>query len=124
MRIKTKKDKRERIHLRQRKRMTGTAERPRLAVYRSLTHTYAQVIDDMSGTTIVSASSTEPARKGALAKEAKGGNKAGATAIGQAIAERAKEKGVTRVVFDRGGYLYHGRVRAVAEAARKAGLEF
>jgi large subunit ribosomal protein L18 len=124
MRIKTKKDKRERIHLRQRKRMSGTAARPRLAVFRSLSHTYAQVIDDMTGTTIVSAASTEPALKGAFANEAKGGNKAGAAAIGKAIAERAKEKGVTRVVFDRGGYLYHGRVRAVAEAAREAGLEF
>ena len=127
MRIKTKKDKRERIHLRQRKKMSGTEARPRLAVFRSLSHTYAQVIDDMSGTTIVSAASTEPALKGALGKDAPGGkpgNVAGAKAIGKAIAERAKEKGITRVVFDRGGYLYHGRVRAVAEAAREAGLEF
>jgi large subunit ribosomal protein L18 len=124
MRIKTKKDKRERIHLRQRKKMSGTTARPRLAVFRSVTHTYAQVIDDMSGTTLVSAASTEPALKGAFEKDAKGGNVAGAKAIGKAIAERAKEKGITRVVFDRGGYLYHGRVRAVAEAAREAGLEF
>ncbi|MDQ3068326.1 MAG: 50S ribosomal protein L18 [Acidobacteriota bacterium] len=122
--MKTKKDKRVRIHLRQRKRMSGTAERPRLAVYRSLAHTYAQVIDDMSGATLASASSTEPDIKGAFGAEAKGGNTAGATAIGKAIAERAKEKGITRVVFDRGGNLYHGRVRAVAEAAREAGLEF
>ncbi|MEX2272936.1 MAG: 50S ribosomal protein L18 [Vicinamibacterales bacterium] len=124
MRIKTKKDKRTRIHLRQRKKMSGTEARPRLAVFRSLSHTYAQVIDDMSGTTIVSAASTEPALKGAFAKGATPGNTAGAAAVGKAIAERAKEKGVTRVVFDRGGYLYHGRVRAVADAARAAGLEF
>ncbi|HUF24239.1 MAG TPA: 50S ribosomal protein L18 [Vicinamibacterales bacterium] len=124
MRIKTKKDKRTRIHLRQRKKVHGTGARPRLAVFRSIGHTYAQVIDDMSGTTLVSAASTEPAIKGALGKDAKAGNVAGAKAIGQAIAERAKEKGITRVVFDRGGYLYHGRVRAVAEAAREAGLEF
>ena len=124
MRIKTKKDKRERIHLRQRKKMSGTAERPRLAVFRSVSHTYAQVIDDMAGTTLVAAASTEPALRGAFAKDAKGGNVAGAKAIGKAIAERAKEKGITRVVFDRGGNLYHGRVRAVAEAAREAGLEF
>ena len=112
------------IHLRQRKKMSGTTARPRLAVFRSVAHTYAQVIDDMSGTTLVSAASTEPALKGALGKDAKSGNVAGAKAIGKAIAERAKEKGITRVVFDRGGYLYHGRVRAVAEAARAAGLEF
>lgn len=124
MRIKTKKDKRERIHLRQRKKMSGSAARPRLAVFRSVSHTYAQVIDDMSGTTLVSAASTEPAIKGAFAKDVTGGNVAGAKAIGKAIAERAKEKGITRVVFDRGGNLYHGRVRAVAEAAREAGLEF
>ena len=124
MRIKTKKDKRERIHLRQRKKMSGTAARPRLAVFRSVSHTYAQVIDDLAGTTLVSAASTEPALKGAFGKDAKGGNVAGAKAIGKAIAERAKEKGITRVVFDRGGNLYHGRVRAVADAARKAGLEF
>lgn len=124
MRIKTKKDKRERIHLRQRKKMSGSATRPRLAVFRSVSHTYAQVIDDLAGTTLVSAASTEPALKGAFAKDVKGGNVAGAKAIGKAIAERAKEKGITRVVFDRGGNLYHGRVRAVAEAAREAGLEF
>ena len=124
MRIKTKKDKRERIHLRQRKKMSGTAARPRLAVFRSVGHTYAQVIDDMSGTTIVSAASTEPSLKGTFAKDVKGGNVAGAKAIGKAIAERAREKGITKVVFDRGGNLYHGRVRAIAEAAREAGLEF
>src|SRR5690349_16210957 len=124
MKIKTKKDRRVRIALRQRKRISGTAERPRLRVFRSVAHIYAQVIDDMNGTTIVSAASTEPSLKGSLTGGARPGNKAGAQALGKAIAERLKEKGITRVVFDRGGYLYHGRVRAVAEAAREAGLEF
>ncbi|HVL70066.1 MAG TPA: 50S ribosomal protein L18 [Vicinamibacterales bacterium] len=124
MKIKTTKDRRKRISLRQRKRISGTAERPRLRVFRSVSHIYAQVIDDMSGTTIVSAASTEPAVKGQLGGQAKGGNTAGAQVLGRTIAERLKEKGITRVVFDRGGYLYHGRVRAVAEAAREAGLEF
>ena len=124
MKIKTKEDRRERIHLRQRKRITGTTERPRLSVFRSVSHIYAQVIDDLSGKTLVSASSVEPAVKGALAKDARGGNLKGAEAIGRAIAERSIEKGITRVVFDRSGFLYHGRIRAVADAARKAGLEF
>jgi large subunit ribosomal protein L18 len=124
MKIKTTKDRQKRISLRQRKRISGTSERPRLRVFRSVSHIYAQVIDDMTGTTIVSAASTEPAFKGQLGEGAKGGNRAGAQALGKAIAERLKEKGITRVVFDRGGYLYHGRVRAVAEAAREAGLEF
>ena len=124
MRIKTKRDKRERIHLRQRKKMSGTSARPRLAVFRSVGHTYAQVIDDMSGTTLASASSTETALKGAFAKDAKGGNIAGAQAIGKTIASRLIEKGVKRVVFDRNGFLYHGRIKAVADAAREAGLEF
>ena len=113
-----------RIRERIRRKVTGTSERPRLAVFRSVAHIHAQVIDDLAGTTIVSAASTEPALKGAFEKDAKGGNVAGAKAIGKAIAERAKAKGITRVVFDRGGNLYHGRVRAVAEAAREAGLEF
>jgi large subunit ribosomal protein L18 len=124
MKIKTTKDRQKRIALRQRKRISGTAERPRLRVFRSVSHIYAQVIDDMTGQTIASAASTEPSVKGALAAPAKPGNKAGAQALGRTIAERLKEKGITRVVFDRGGYLYHGRVRAVAEAAREAGLEF
>jgi|SRR5690606_23762880 len=124
MRIKTKKDKRTRIHLRQRKKLRGTAERPRLAVFRSVTHTYAQVIDDLAGTTIASAASTEPALKSAFGADARGGNIAGAKVIGRTIAERAKAKGITKVVFDRGGNLYHGRVRAIADAAREAGLEF
>jgi large subunit ribosomal protein L18 len=124
MKINTTKDRRKRIALRQRKRIAGTAERPRLRVFRSVSHIYAQVIDDMSGTTLVSAASTEPAVKGALTGAAKPGNKAGAQALGKAIAERLIAKGIKRVVFDRGGFLYHGRVRAVAEAAREAGLEF
>ncbi len=124
MKIKTTKDRQKRIALRQRKRISGTAERPRLRVFRSVSHIYAQVIDDMTGQTIASASSTEPSVKGSLPEAAKPGNRAGAQALGRTIAERLKEKGITRVVFDRGGYLYHGRVRAVAEAAREAGLEF
>ena len=124
MKIITKADKRERIHLRQRKRIIGSVERPRLSVFRSVTHIYAQVIDDLSGKTLVAASSTEPTLKGAFAKNARGGNLKGAEAIGTAIAQRSIEKGIKRVVFDRGGFLYHGRIRAVADAARKAGLEF
>ena len=124
MRIKTKDDRRVRIQLRQRKRISGTTERPRLSVFRSVTHIYAQVIDDLSGKTLVSASTVEPAVKGSLDKAARGGNLAGAEVIGKVIAERAIEKGIKRVVFDRSGFLYHGRIRAVADAARKAGLEF
>ena len=124
MKIITKADKRERIHLRQRKRIIGSVERPRLSVFRSVTHIYAQVIDDLSGKTLVAASSTEPTLKGAFATNVRGGNLKGAEAIGTAIAQRSIEKGIKRVVFDRGGFLYHGRIRAVADAARKAGLEF
>jgi large subunit ribosomal protein L18 len=124
MRIKTTKDRRERIRLRQRKRIMGTAERPRLAVYRSDAHIYVQVIDDLQGRTIASAASTEAGVKGKAAKGARGGNRMGAQAIGKLIAERLLEKGIKQVVFDRGGFLYHGRVRAVAEAAREAGLQF
>jgi large subunit ribosomal protein L18 len=124
MRIKTKDDRRVRIQLRQRKRISGTKERPRLSVFRSVTHIYAQVIDDLTGETLVSASTVEPAVKGALDKAARGGNLKGAEAIGKVIAERSIDKGIKRVVFDRSGFLYHGRIRAVADAARKAGLEF
>src|SRR5919202_881625 len=124
MKITTKADRRDRIHLRQRKRILGTKERPRLSVFRSLSHVYVQVIDDLNGQTLVSASSTEPSIRGAFAKDVRGGNKKGAEAVGKAVAERSIEKGIKRVVFDRGGFLYHGRIRAVAEAARKAGLEF
>jgi large subunit ribosomal protein L18 len=124
MRIKTKDDRRVRIHLRQRKRIMGTTERPRLSIFRSVTHIYAQIIDDLSGKTLAAAASTDPKLKGVFAKDVKGGNLKGAEAIGKAIAERSIEKGIKRVVFDRGGFLYHGRIRAVADAARKAGLEF
>jgi len=124
MKIKTKDDRRVRIQLRQRKRIAGTKDRPRLSVFRSVTHIYAQVIDDMSGETLVSASTVEASVKGALDKGTRGGNVKGAEAIGTAIAQRSIEKGITRVVFDRSGFLYHGRIRAVADAARKAGLEF
>ncbi len=124
MKIRTKKDRRDRIRLRQRKRLQGTADRPRLAVFRSVSHIYAQVIDDMSGQTVASASSTEPSLKAAFSGPARGGNRAGAEALGRLIAERLKGKGITSVVFDRGGNLYHGRIRAVAESARQAGLEF
>ncbi|MCC7009362.1 MAG: 50S ribosomal protein L18 [Acidobacteria bacterium] len=122
--MRTKKDRRERIRLRQRKRIHGTAERPRLAVFRSASHIYAQVVDDLAGHTIASASSIEPSLKSVFSGDVRGGNKAGAEAIGRVISERLKAKGITRVVFDRGGNLYHGRIQAVAEAARKAGLEF
>jgi large subunit ribosomal protein L18 len=124
MKITTKKERRERISLRLRKRITGTAQRPRLSVFRSVSHIYAQVIDDVHGVTLVSASSVEPSIKGKLSGAERGGNIAGAKAIGKLVAERLKEKGISRVVFDRGGFLYHGRVRAVADAAREAGLEF
>ena len=93
-------------------------------MFRSVTHIYAQVIDDMSGQTLVSASTVEPTLKGTFDKTVRGSNIKGAEAIGKAIAERSIEKGITRVVFDRSGFLYHGRIRAVADAARKAGLDF
>jgi len=106
-----------RIHKRIRQRIAGTGERPRLAVFRSLKHIYVQVIDDKVGRTLVAASSREKNVKA-------GGNVAGAKEIGRLIAERAIEKGIKKVVFDRGGYLYHGRLKALADAARQAGLEF
>ena len=124
MKIHTKDDRRRRIQLRQRKRLAGSSARPRLNVFRSVEHIYAQVIDDMTGQTLVSASSVDSSLKGTFEKGVRGGNLKGAEAIGKAIAERSIEKGIKRVVFDRGGFLYHGRIRAVADAARKAGLEF
>jgi large subunit ribosomal protein L18 len=108
---------RQRVHARIRTKMQGTAERPRLNVYRSLNHIYVQVIDDSQGVTIVSASTVS-------AKIKTGGNVAAAKEIGKLVAERAQEKGIKKVVFDRGGYLYHGRIKALADAAREAGLEF
>jgi large subunit ribosomal protein L18 len=116
----TKNEKRGHIHERIRKKLQGTAERPRLNVYRSLNHIYVQVIDDLHGKTLVSASTAE----GKKEDRRTGGNVASAKAIGKVIAERAKAKGVTKVVFDRGGYIYHGRVKALADAAREAGLQF
>ncbi len=124
MRIKTKKDRRERIRLRQRKRLLGTPERPRLAVFRSVSNLHAQVIDDLAGRTLASASTIEPSVKTRFSGAARAGNRAGAQVLGQVIAERLKAKGISQVVFDRGGVLYHGRVRAMAEAAREAGLKF
>ena len=124
MRIKTKEDRRDRIKFRIRKRMTGTSDKPRLSVFRSVSHIYVQVIDDRSGQTLASASTIDAKVKGQLSKDVDGGNIKGAELIGTTIAARLKEKGITKVVFDRNGFLYHGRVRAVAEAARSAGLEF
>lgn len=105
------------IHSRIRRKVKGSTERPRLAIYRSLNHIYAQVIDDRMGQTLVSASSTEKDLRGGS-----GGNLDAARRIGQAIAERALAKGIEQVVFDRGGYLYHGRIKALTDAARAAGL--
>ena len=124
MRVKTKKDRRNRVRLRSRKRLHGTANRPRLVVFRSLTHVYVQVIDDTAGRTVVSASSIESGLKSTLEKNVHGGNVAGARAVGKVVAERLIASGVSEAVFDRGGFLYHGRVQAVAEAAREAGLRF
>ncbi len=112
---------RRRVHERVRTKVEGTSERPRLCVYRSLGHIYAQVIDDRSGKTLVSASTVD----GETKKNLKGGgNIAAAKVIGKTVAERAKAAGVSKVVFDRGGYKYHGRVKALADAAREAGLKF
>lgn len=104
-------------HQRIRSKLHGTPERPRLSVFRSNTNIYAQIIDDVNGVTIASASSLKDVKKGA-------GNVEGAKVVGKLIAERAKDKKITSVVFDRSGYLYHGRVKALADAAREAGLEF
>ena len=107
-------------HWRLRKHINGTAERPRLNVFRSLNNIYAQVIDDVKGETLVSASTLDKELK----SQASGGNKEGAALVGKLVAERAVAKGITTVVFDRGGYVYHGRVAALADAAREAGLKF
>ena len=116
--IETKRNEiRQRIHQRIRRKLSGTGERPRLNVYRSLGHIYAQVIDDQKGETLVSASSLSLKLKS-------GGNVAAAKEIGKAVAELAVKQGIKKVVFDRGGYLYHGRIKALADAAREAGLEF
>jgi len=111
---------RQKRHLRLRRRLSGTTERPRLAVYRSLEHIYGQIIDDSAGTTLVAASDLE-----ATLRNGDGGDKSNrAKQVGQLLAERAKEKGITAVVFDRGGFLYHGRIKALAEGAREGGLDF
>jgi large subunit ribosomal protein L18 len=108
------------VHKRIRKKVQGTAERPRLNVYRSLNHIYVQLIDDQGGGTLVAAHSAE----GEKGQRKTGGNVAAAKQVGKAIAERAQAKGINKVVFDRGGYIYHGRVKALADAAREAGLKF
>jgi large subunit ribosomal protein L18 len=121
MSVRTKEQIRERIHRRIRKKVAGTPARPRLAVFRSQSHIYAQVINDDLGQTLCAASSLDKELKPQFKR---GTNVAAAKAVGQLIATRAKEKGVELVVFDRGGFLYHGRVKALADAAREAGLKF
>jgi len=116
----SKREKRLRRHKRVRKKVFGTPERPRLVVFRSLNHIYAQLIDDTIGHTLVSASSLDPE----FPKDKRGSNIEGAKIVGELIGRRAVERGVKKVVFDRGGYKYHGRVKALAEGAREAGLEF
>ena len=118
-RSKTKRAARKRRHARVRKRVRGTSDRPRLAVFRSNKHITAQIIDDRAGTTLVAASSTEAAMRATAH-----GNISEAKQVGALLGERAKAKGITTVAFDRGGYLYHGRIAALADAAREAGLEF
>jgi|SRR5829696_215855 len=118
-RKKTPQAARTRRHLRIRRRLSGTPERPRLAVYRSLTHIYAQVIDDVAGRTLAAASDLD-----ADLRSATGTKRDAATQVGALVAERAKNAGVSQVVFDRGGFLYHGRVKALADAAREGGLSF
>jgi large subunit ribosomal protein L18 len=119
--VKTRQERRQRIHMRVRRKLTGTPERPRLVVYRSLNHVYAQLVDDVNRLTLTAASTLEEMLRGPLGHC---GNKAAARAVGQAIAARAKEKGLTTVVFDRAGFRYHGVVKELADAAREAGLEF
>lgn len=121
MSVKTREDIRQRIRARIRKKMSGTPERPRLAVFRSQSHIYAQVIDDEAGRTLCAASSLDKDLRGQFKR---GSNLASAKAVGALIASRAKEKGVAAVVFDRGGFQYHGRVKALADAARESGLRF
>ena len=111
---------RKRVHHRVRSKVEGTTARPRLNVFRSLNHIYAQIIDDSNANTMVAASTLSKKGEGKVI----GGNVEAARIVGRLVAERAKDQGITRVVFDRGGYLYHGRVKALADAAREAGLEF
>ena len=112
---------RKKRHLRVRNKLEGTTVRPRLNVFRSTKHIYAQLIDDSTGVTLVSASTLDPELKGSVEN---GGNVDAAVKVGEAVAKKATEKGYTEVVFDRGGYLYHGRIKALADAAREAGLKF
>ncbi|HTQ80751.1 MAG TPA: 50S ribosomal protein L18 [Thermoanaerobaculia bacterium] len=134
--MKRKRERRERAHLRVRTRVRGTGERPRLSIYKSARYIYAQVIDDSRGVTLVQANSADPEVKNALsgategkegdkaAKAAGTGSQAAAKLVGEKVAERAKAQGIAKVVFDRGGYIYHGKVKAVADGAREKGLEF
>jgi large subunit ribosomal protein L18 len=125
MSVRTKQEIRQRMHDRIRKKLRGTAGRPRLAVFRSQGHIYAQVIDDDEKKTLCAASSLDQTlRKDGKAKAKTGGNVASAKAVGALIASRAKDKGIEAVVFDRGGFQYHGRIKALADAAREAGLKF
>lgn len=121
LRRENRKEARQKRHLKIRNRVAGTAERPRLNIYRSLQHIYAQVINDENGATLVSASTKD---KELQEKAAYGGNIAAAKIVGEVIAKRALDKGISKVVFDRGGFIYHGRVAALAASAREAGLEF
>ena len=121
-RMKAKRARRDKAHLRVRKRVQGTPERPRLSVYKSLRYIYAQVIDDVRGVTLAQANSSDPAVREAVGNSTAG--KEAAKRVGELVAQRAKEKGVEKVVFDRGGYIYHGRVQTLAEAAREKGLQF
>lgn len=121
-RIKRKRSRRQRAHLRIRQRVRGTAARPRLAVYKSLRYIYAQIIDDDQGHTLVHASSRDQEIRSRLNGSA--GTRAAARLVGETLAERAKERGIDKVVFDRGGYIYHGKVKELAEGARSKGLEF
>jgi len=121
-RMKAKRQRRERAHLRLRKRVRGSAERPRLSVYKSLRYIYAQLIDDDKGVTVAQASSSDAAVREQVGGSTSG--KAAAKLVGELVAARGREKGVEKVVFDRGGYVYHGRVQALAEGARDKGLQF
>jgi large subunit ribosomal protein L18 len=122
-RVRQVRQRRARAHQRLRAHLRGTAERPRLAVFKSLNHVYAQVIDDDRGHTLVQASTLDADLQGKLGAASKA-NRAAAAAVGTAVAQRARAQGIDSVVFDRGGYIYHGKVRAIAEAAREAGLKF
>lgn len=120
--MRAKRERRERAHSRVRNRVRGNAERPRLSVYKSLRYIYAQLIDDDRGMTLAQASSADPEIREQVGSSTSG--KAAAKLVGEVVAARAKEKGIDKVVFDRGGYVYHGRVQAIADAAREKGLQF